>query len=68
MALAGEPGRILSRQQLIDAAFGDDFDGFERTVDVHIKNLRGKLAAAGLPETAAIATVYGIGYKLPAPQ
>ena len=67
VALAGEPGRILSRQQLIDAAFGDDFDGFERTVDVHIKNLRGKLAAAGLPEAAGIATVYGIGYKLPVP-
>ena len=68
VALAGAPGRILSRQQLIDAAFGDDFDGFERTVDVHIKNLRGKLAAAGLPETAGIATVYGIGYKLPVPE
>ena len=68
VALAGEPGRILSRQQLIDAAFGDDFDGFERTIDVHIKNLRSKMAAAGLPETAGIATVYGFGYKLPVPQ
>jgi DNA-binding response OmpR family regulator len=68
VALADEPGRILSRQQLIDAAFGDDFDGFERTVDVHIKNLRAKMAAADLPESDAIATVYGIGYKLPASQ
>ncbi len=67
-ALAGEPGRILSRQQLIDAAFGDDFDGFERTIDVHIKNLRSKMAAAGLPETSGITTVYGVGYKLPAPR
>ncbi len=64
VALAAEPGRILSRQQLIDAAFGDDFDGFERTIDVHIKNLRGKLVAAAVPATPAIATAYGVGYRL----
>jgi len=67
VALARDPGRTLSRQQLIDAAFGDDFDGFERTVDVHIMNLRAKLVAAAVPETPAITTVYGIGYRLVAP-
>jgi DNA-binding response OmpR family regulator len=67
VALMREPGRTLSRQQLIDAAFGDDFDGFERTVDTHIKNLRRKLADVGAPATPAITTVYGVGYSLRAP-
>ena len=66
-ALARNAGRTLSRQQLIDAAFGDDFDGFERTVDVHIKNLRRKLAEAGVASTPTIATIYGVGYRLQAP-
>ena len=66
-ALAREPGRTLTRQQLIDAAFGDDFDGYERAVDVHIKNLRRKLAEVAMGSVPAIVTVYGIGYRLQAP-
>jgi DNA-binding response OmpR family regulator len=64
--LASQPGRVYSRAQLIDAAFGDAFDGFERTVDSHIKNLRRKLQDAPAAGTPAIATVYGIGYSLEA--
>ena len=62
LAFARVPGRVLTRQQLIDRAFDDGFDGFERNIDVHVMNLRRKLAlpAGGTP---AIKTVYGVGYK-----
>ncbi|NOX29371.1 MAG: response regulator transcription factor [Actinobacteria bacterium] len=60
-ALAAEPGRAFSRQQLLEAAFGFDHDVLERTIDVHILNLRKKLEAdAGDPQY--ICTVYGVGY------
>ena len=42
---------------------GYDFDGYERTVDTHIKNLRRKIAAM-LPDQEIICSVHGIGYKL----
>jgi len=58
-ALATAAGRTFTRQELVDRAFGGDYDGLDRTVDVHIKNLRRKLGAAG----EAIATVFGVGYK-----
>ncbi len=57
-----EPDRVFSRGQLIEKAFGYDFDGFDRTIDVHILNLRRKLE----PDPARpryIRTVYGAGYK-----
>ena len=62
-----EPGRTFSRDELIDRAFGYDFDGFDRTVDAHISSLRRKLNAA--PDGARhIQTVYGSGYRFnPAP-
>jgi DNA-binding response OmpR family regulator len=63
-ALARVPGRVLSRAQLLDMALGETYEGYERTVDVHIKNLRRKLAAAGAGEGCHIVTVHGIGYKL----
>ncbi len=43
--LAREPERVFSRAQLIEMSFGHDFEGFDRTIDVHIYNLRRKLAA-----------------------
>jgi two-component system alkaline phosphatase synthesis response regulator PhoP len=58
-----EPGRVFSRAQLIEQAIGYDFEGFDRTIDVHILNLRRKLE----PDSAHpifIKTVYGAGYKL----
>ena len=41
--LVKEPGRVFSRAQIIEKAFGHDFDGFDRTIDVHILNLRRKI-------------------------
>ena len=66
-ALARNPGRVLSRTQLLDIALGETYEGYERTIDVHIKNLRRKLAATGGGEGCVIVTVYGIGYKLKEP-
>jgi len=59
--LALEPGRVFSRAQLIERALGYDFEGFDRTIDVHIRNLRRKLE----PDTnhpRYLKTVYGAGY------
>ncbi|HEY2090680.1 MAG TPA: response regulator transcription factor [Thermoanaerobaculia bacterium] len=57
-ALARNPGRVYRRDELARLALGDDFDGLDRTIDAHIKNLRRKVGAE------LIATVFGIGYKL----
>jgi DNA-binding response OmpR family regulator len=60
--LAKEPGRVHSRTSLIEEALGYDFEGFDRTIDVHILNLRRKVE----PDPSHpryIRTVYGIGYK-----
>jgi DNA-binding response OmpR family regulator len=57
------PGRVFSRSELITRVFGHDFDGEERTVDVHVKNLRRKLLTD--PDGACwIRTVFGVGYQL----
>ena len=61
--LAREPGRVFSRAQLIEKALGYDFEGFDRTIDVHILNLRRKLEADP-SHPRYIKTVYGAGYKL----
>jgi len=61
-ALVREPGRAFSRGQLIEKVLGYDFEGFDRTIDVHILNLRRKLE----PDPSHpryIKTVYGAGYK-----
>jgi len=63
--LALQPGRVFSRQQLIEAAYRDHRVVSDRTVDSHIKNLRRKLADAGVDP---IASVYGIGYRLEWPE
>ena len=62
--LAKEPGRVFSRAQIIDKAFGYDFDGFDRTIDVHILKLRRKIEPDPR-HPRYIKTVYGAGYKLP---
>jgi DNA-binding response OmpR family regulator len=62
-ALVKEPGRVFSRAQIIEKALGDDFDGFDRTIDVHILKLRRKLEPD--PHNPRyIKTIYGAGYKL----
>jgi DNA-binding response OmpR family regulator len=60
--LAGEPGRALTRLELLDRVFGYDFEGFERTIDVHVKNLRKKIEPDPKHPTY-VQTVYGVGYK-----
>lgn len=61
--LAESPGRVYSRMQLLDRVQGDAYEGYERTVDSHIKNLRKKIEPD--PEHPRyIITVYGVGYKL----
>ena len=61
--LIREPGRVFTRDQIIDRVLGDDFEGFDRTVDAHISSLRRKLEGA-CPDQRYIHTVYGVGYKL----
>jgi DNA-binding response OmpR family regulator len=60
--LAREPGRVFTRANLIEEALGYDFEGFDRTIDVHILNLRRKLETDP-SHPRFIKTVYGIGYK-----
>ncbi len=61
--LARNPGRVFSRLQLMEAAIGDYYEGYERTIDSHISHLRRKLGGDAL-----IQTVHGIGYKLLPPR
>jgi len=61
-ALVREPGRAFSRSELLDRAFGYDYEGVERTVDVHIMNLRRKIEPGG-GEWRFISTVPGLGYR-----
>jgi DNA-binding response OmpR family regulator len=60
---AGNPGHVFSRGELITRAFDDDFDGYDRTIDAHVKNLRQKIETN--PHAPRyIHTVHGIGYRL----
>lgn len=61
--LVGAPGRVFSRDQLMEAAWPDPGAAMDRTVDAHIKLLRGKLRAAA-PEADPIVTHRGLGYAL----
>lgn len=61
-ALAGQPGRAFSRLQLLEASSGSAYEGYERTIDAHIKNLRAKIEPD--PKTPRyIETVFGVGYR-----
>jgi len=60
--LASEPGKVFSRDQLLEKIWGYDFAGDSRTVDVHIRHLRQKLEKyPGMP--LYIETVRGVGYR-----
>lgn len=61
--LATHPGQIYSRSQLLEKLHGTAFDGYDRSVDAHIKNLRRKIELDPT-EPRYILTVYGVGYKL----
>jgi len=63
LALAQYPGRAYSRFELINRVQGHDFEGYERTIDAHVKNLRRKIEPdPGKPHY--VETVHGIGYRL----
>lgn len=66
VTLAMEPGRVFGRQDLLDLIWGEEIIVDERTVDVHISWLRGKLSEAGVDQEV-IRTVYGAGYRFVAP-
>ncbi|MFO7661059.1 MAG: response regulator transcription factor [Chloroflexota bacterium] len=63
--LMASPGRVYSRLELLDRLQGDAYEGYERTIDVHVRNLRTKIE----PEPRHpryVVTVYGMGYRLDA--
>jgi DNA-binding response OmpR family regulator len=60
--LASHPGRVFSRNYLLDRLWGDNYSGFERTVDTHIQRLRRKLGGTG-SVAERIVTLWGVGYK-----
>ncbi|MDA8091831.1 MAG: response regulator transcription factor [Nitrospiraceae bacterium] len=62
VSLSERPGMVLSRLQLVNMVQGYDFEGYERTIDAHVKNLRQKIEDD--PKNPVfIKTIYGIGYK-----
>jgi DNA-binding response OmpR family regulator len=61
--LARHPGRVYQRSELLDLVWGYDFPGYTRTVDVHVQQVREKLAKAGITDPS-IETVWGVGYRL----
>ncbi|WP_420891011.1 helix-turn-helix domain-containing protein [Megasphaera massiliensis] len=62
--LASNPGRIYTREQLIQLLWGTDYSGDSRTIDVHVKRLRERFAEC--QDDFSITTVRGLGYKLEA--
>ncbi len=60
--LVRQPGRIFSREQLLEAVHGTVFDGYDRSIDSHIKNLRRKIEP-NPRQPRYIQTVYGVGYR-----
>lgn len=62
--MARSPGRVYSRLQLLELVQGEAYEGYERTIDAHIKNLRDKLGGFRQDPGCGIVTVYGVGYKL----
>lgn len=61
-SMISQPNKVFSRNELLNQVQGYDFDGYDRTIDTHIKNLRKKLKKK-LPEEEIISAVYGTGYK-----
>ena len=61
-ALLARPKHVLTREQILDAAYGGECQVADRTIDSHIRNIRAKLAEAGCAN--AVETVHGVGFKL----
>lgn len=62
VVLLSNPGQVFSREHLVEKAFGMDYDGFDRTMDTYIKNIRQKIED-NPKEPTYIHTIYGVGYK-----
>jgi len=62
--LASNAGRVYTRLQLMDSAFGESYEGYERTIDAHIKNIRQKISRLAPELSNPLVTVRGVGYKL----
>lgn len=65
--LARYPGRVYSRMELVEKVLGYDFEGYERTIDSHVKNLRAKLEDDPRDPTY-VYTVHGVGYRFESPK
>ncbi len=65
--LSRYPGRVYSRMELVEKVLGYDFEGYERTIDSHVKNLRAKLGDDP-KEPTFIYTVHGVGYRFEVPK
>jgi two-component system, OmpR family, response regulator BaeR len=61
-AMMSQSNRVFSRNELLNKVQGYDFDGYDRTIDTHIKNLRKKIRSV-IPDREIITSVYGSGYK-----
>ena len=64
--LARFPGRVYTRMELVEKVLGYDFEGYERTIDSHVKNLRAKLGDDPR-KPKWLYTVHGVGYRFEAP-
>lgn len=60
--LASHPGRVFTREELVDKALGYQFEGYERSIDAHIKNIRHKIEDDP-KDPSYITTIYGVGYR-----
>lgn len=60
--LAGHPGRLFTREELVTRVLGDDFNGYDRTIDAHVKNLRQKIETTPR-DPRYIHTIHGMGYR-----
>ena len=60
--LASAAGKVLTREELVDRALGYQFEGYERSIDAHIKNIRQKIEEDP-KDPALILTIYGVGYR-----
>jgi DNA-binding response OmpR family regulator len=61
-AFVRSPNRVFTREELIERAFGPDFEGYDRTVDAHVMNLRKKIEPQR-EEPVYLVTIFGVGYK-----
>ncbi|WP_370327600.1 helix-turn-helix domain-containing protein [Euzebya sp.] len=66
-ALTASPGRVFSRFELVNRTRGHEFDGYERTVDSHVKNVRRKIEQDP-SDPRLVTTVVGVGYRFELPR